>query len=953
MASSVESLIFEIIAKDAQASAAFDRFRKKVDDTSKSIDKSSKSLDDNAKAADKNAASQRNWVGALAGAGVAFAPITAGAAAAGAGVAAFGALAVPSVKKVTDALTGKGGLAENWVTLDTRQKNAALSVQALGQDYAGLAKAMEPQVFQVFNQGLGIANKLLGPTAQLAKASGQGISDFLAEFSQDSGLNHFIVYLSTIARPAIGLLGSDVTHMAHAVFSLLESFGGTGLSDLRLLTHGLSALDTVITVISRDAPGLTNVALTVGGIALALSKLGALKTVLQVSGISSIAGQMKGFAKATEGATLAEKGLLATTTALEAISPWVWVAAGVTGFALLVHAIATYKGSIADVIAEQQQQDKAVGFNISGWNKLADSLGKASQSYSFIARNFHLGRGEIGGMTDEQNQLTAAQKQYEDNSKTLVSFLGVLQDKYGLTRAQAIRLAEASGVLVDKNGKLEAGFAKSIAKAEGFANANRSAQSPVTVLTKDIEDYSNATLTATQRQTALTNALKVFFDPAVSADQAVVTMKNDQVALATALAASGGKTGLLTQAQRDSRGAFETYINDVATAAQDAFNATGKTSSYTKIIHDALPTLYAAAKGNSVLRGEIAKLIATMAGVKSEHAVITVGGTGSWHVVEQGGGGSGPRLGAPGAARGAFVTGGIPGRDSVLINAMPGEVIVPTSMVNAGAVDHLRGRIPGFADGGVVGSYKGTVPGLGGWLGQMDASTLKALEVAVAAATFAGIKHAQATSVGGASGNAMVRYAESFIGAPYVWGGTTPAGWDCSGFTSWVYDHFGITSIPRTSQQQQLWASPSSDRPGALVFFYGTGGAATHVGLSIGNGQMVNAANPAVGTVISSTAGNTGFGVPPGSPGAVNGGGGGNLPPGIRNGAQSFDRGGYLEPGYTLAYNGTGRREPVGGGNTYSITVVVPPNANKAEIGRVTVDAIKEFEKHNGKSWRS
>jgi hypothetical protein len=55
-----------------------------------------------------------------------------------------------------------------------------------------------------------------------------------------------------------------------------------------------------------------------------------------------------------------------------------------------------------------------------------------------------------------------------------------------------------------------------------------------------------------------------------------------------------------------------------------------------------------------------------------------------------------------GAARGMMVTGGTPGRDSVLIAAMPGEVVVPTAMVKAGAVDHLRGSIPGFAAGGVV-----------------------------------------------------------------------------------------------------------------------------------------------------------------------------------------------------------------------------------------------------------
>ncbi len=950
MSSNFEQLVFEIIARDKDASAAFDKFRRSVDDTSKSVDKNSKALDDNAKSVDKNKDSQRSWLGALAGAGLAFAPVTVGAAAAGAGVAAFSALAVPSVKKVAAALTDKNGLADSWMTLDNRQRNAALSVQALGRDYSDLAKQMEPQVFQVFNQGVALAGKLLGPVGQLAHSSGQGISDFLATFSANSGLQHFISYLSTLARPATALIGQDITHIAHAVFSLLESFGGTGLMELRALTTGLDALDHVVSFLSQHAPGLTSAALAIGGVALALSKLGLLSGVLKITGISSIAGQMAGFAAATEGATLAEKGLLATTTVLEAISPWAWAALGVGALGALIFSLRNVKSGLDEAIASMQSQDKATGFNIAGWQKLADESGKVSAAWQQqISTSSALGH-QISEAKNAQETYSATSVHAQGVVRTLTSFLGVLQDKYGLTQAQAIRLAQASGVLIDKQGKLTFGFKGSIDKAEGFANANLAAQSPVRQLTKDIEDFSNKTLTATQRQTALTDALKLFFDPAVKADQDVITLKNDQASLATALANSGGKTGLLTQAQRDARGAFDTYINDVATAAQDAFAATGKQRDYNRIVHDALPELYAAAKGNSVLRGEVQKLKDTLKGLGPEHVALSVGATGTWTVTQFQAPGGGKH--AVNSADGMLVTGGTPGRDSVLINAMPGEVVVPTSMVNAGAVDHLRGRIPGFADGGVVGSFKGSPPGLGRFLRLEDNQTLIALEKAVAAATFAGIKHAQATAVGGASGNAMVRYGESFLGSPYVWGGTTPAGWDCSGFTSWVYHHFGIPA-PRTSQQQQLWASPSSDRPGALVFFYGTGGSATHVGLSVGNGTMVNAANPAVGTVISSTAGNSGFGVPPGSPGATGGGGGGNLPPGIRNGAQSFDRGGYLEPGYTLAYNGTGRPEPVGGGNTYNITVVVQPGANMVDAGRHITDAIRSFERSNGKGWRS
>lgn len=88
---------------------------------------------------------------------------------------------------------------------------------------------------------------------------------------------------------------------------------------------------------------------------------------------------------------------------------------------------------------------------------------------------------------------------------------------------------------------------------------------------------------------------------------------------------------------------------------------------------------------------------------------------------------------------------------------------------------------------------------------------------------------------------AAVGIAQQFYGVPYVWGGSTPAGFDCSGLTSYVYNQMGV-KIPRTSQQQQAFAKPISFdqlQPGDLVFW---GAPATHVGIYIGNGQYVHAA---------------------------------------------------------------------------------------------------------------
>lgn len=99
------------------------------------------------------------------------------------------------------------------------------------------------------------------------------------------------------------------------------------------------------------------------------------------------------------------------------------------------------------------------------------------------------------------------------------------------------------------------------------------------------------------------------------------------------------------------------------------------------------------------------------------------------------------------------------------------------------------------------------------------------------------------------SNDNVVAYASNFLGTPYLWGGTTPSGFDCSGFTQYVYKHFGI-SIGRTTYDQindGVGVSRDQLQPGDLVFF-GKGGSPTHMGMYVGNGAMIHA--PRTGDVV-------------------------------------------------------------------------------------------------------
>jgi len=128
-----------------------------------------------------------------------------------------------------------------------------------------------------------------------------------------------------------------------------------------------------------------------------------------------------------------------------------------------------------------------------------------------------------------------------------------------------------------------------------------------------------------------------------------------------------------------------------------------------------------------------------------------------------------------------------------------------------------------------------TTARVGGALGAVDRHDTPAVSHATVVA------HKQAT---------VVRFARHYLGVPYTYGGTSPrSGFDCSGFTRFVYAHFGI-ALPHYSGAQfgmGRRVSRARLRPGDLLFFDGLG----HVGLYVGEGRFIHA--PHTGTRVSIT----------------------------------------------------------------------------------------------------
>lgn len=105
------------------------------------------------------------------------------------------------------------------------------------------------------------------------------------------------------------------------------------------------------------------------------------------------------------------------------------------------------------------------------------------------------------------------------------------------------------------------------------------------------------------------------------------------------------------------------------------------------------------------------------------------------------------------------------------------------------------------------------------------------------------------------NGSRLIEDAAQYLGTPYRYGGSAPGGFDCSGFTSYLFSRAGI-SLPRTAAAQYSVGSAvakSDLQPSDLVFFACGGSGIDHVGIYTGDGKFIHSSSPRSGGVIYST----------------------------------------------------------------------------------------------------
>lgn len=254
-------------------------------------------------------------------------------------------------------------------------------------------------------------------------------------------------------------------------------------------------------------------------------------------------------------------------------------------------------------------------------------------------------------------------------------------------------------------------------------------------------------------------------------------------------------------------------------------------------------------------------------------------------------------------ALGGYITGGIQGQDSVPILAMPGEVVVPTNMVNAGAVDHLRGRIPGFSAGGVVDPINGAVNTLGTTEAQFGSDATFAFAQAAEVAAQAAAQAAAAKAAAAATSASAATVSGSFA-ANQALGKSMAAS---RGWTGTLWNDVNSVEMAEAGWNPNA-KNPSSNAYGIAQFINGPseyyqygGNPNTVAGQITGfyNYMQQRYSGPAGAWAHESA-------------------------------YHWYDNGGWLQPGPNFMWNGTGAPEHLtpAGGNSQCITLEVVSGGN-------------------------
>jgi hypothetical protein len=403
---------------------------------------------------------------------------------------------------------------------------------------------------------------------------------------------------------------------------------------------------------------------------------------------------------------------------------------------------------------------------------------------------------------------------------------------------------------------------------------------------------------------------------------AVLTSANDAHALRVALRASHDAIGLHTTAQRASFGAANTYIADLANQATQAYKSGHGVDAAMGAIRRGLPLLDSAKTKNRQYWQEVQTLVGWLDKLRASKPINlheTLTGKGLWSLTQVGGKLAGPL----GRAAGWRVP-GFGGGDRWPALLEGGEAVVPKHLTPAVAPFLRAHGVPGFSTG-LVPSYTGPVAGLPPWDRHNQAAFTSAFAAAMATAMQAGIKSARSAALtfgvtsGATGGDALANQALARRLFPWPasqWGA----------FVSLVMAESGFNRFAR-NPSSGAYGIPQALPPTKLPFA-GQAAGGSHTGPQLS--WMFDYIRGRYGTPAGAWA--------------------------HELSSHWYDAGGWLPPGLSLAYNGTGRPELVGGAmsgadvrelsellrqqNSLLAAIAGGVQATPGGVGRAVVDAM-------------
>jgi hypothetical protein len=653
-------------------------------------------------------------MGAAVAAGVALSPVLI---TASIGMAGLGAAAADTISPILQAGTATKKAQQALASLDPAQRAAYDSLGLLKTQFGGFAKSLEPETLGLFNKGLTLASGLLGDVEPVAAATGKALGGAVGEIDAEfrSGTwQKFFGFMAATAGPDIKLLGSLFVSLADDLPPLLEDLQPVATGFLGIATDALKAVGALerFEGVARQANQVAdqsqksggNDPFSLGAIAGDAKRAGEGLLNSLYPGFTKVTGAAGKFAKSQgDAAGAASKNAEATRQQAAAQQAAVAAATGLSGNLTILEG--RYNLTAAQATALVKAAGQTTGA-LSGNDAAATGALHAVEGYA---------NASLAAKSPTE-QLAADVAVLDNNTLGATLQLKAFTDAWNVLVGNS--LSDQQAVLADESafdaltGAIKSGGAGSLQARQAFVSYVQQIGTSISTLQQNgasVGQINSEYETNIKRLQALHN-----LTPAQRAD--VQGLIRDYDTWAASTAGLNSQTSAAAQTIKDkftanlkALGEFTPSITGDVNNLANSVLKTGTTSAATngdraKLIADLRQSglsAQSAAKLVDDLTGSlerVPKSVSTHVSVTaSANGAITaaLGGTNTSSIANI-------KALLQFGANGMLVSGGTPGKDSVLVAAMPGEVIVPTAMVQGGAVDHLRGKIPGFAGGGQV-----------------------------------------------------------------------------------------------------------------------------------------------------------------------------------------------------------------------------------------------------------